>query len=47
MPKIGRRNLIVTGMLTMGISFLLFGFTSYIETNKEAFIFLSLLNRFL
>jgi MFS family permease len=33
MPTFGRRNLILTGMLTMGISFILFGFTSYIDDN--------------
>ena len=47
MPVIGRRNLIIIGMLIMGTSFILFGLTSYIENNQAAFIILSLINRFL
>ena len=44
--KYGRRNLIVVGMLLMGASFVVFGFTSDIE-HKETFITMSLLNRFI
>ena len=44
--KYGRRNLIVLGMLLMGASFVVFGFTSDIE-HKETFITMSLLNRFI
>jgi MFS family permease len=43
---LGRRNLIVFGMCLMGSSFLIFGLISDLE-QKEAFITLALLNRFL
>jgi DHA1 family multidrug resistance protein-like MFS transporter len=43
---LGRRNLIVFGMLLMGTSFVVFGWLTELE-NKNAFITLALLNRFL
>ena len=43
---LGRRNLIVFGMLLMGTSFIVFGCITELE-NREAFITLALLNRFL
>lgn len=43
---LGRRNLIIAGLLLMGCSFLAFGLMSEIE-NKQVFITLVLLNRFL
>jgi MFS family permease len=43
---LGRRNLIVFGMLLMGTSFIVFGVITDLE-NKNAFITLALLNRFL
>jgi len=43
---LGRRNLIVFGMLLMGTSFIVFGWLTGLE-NKNAFITLALLNRFL
>ena len=43
---IGRRNLIISGLLLMGTSFIAFGMLTEIE-NKSVFITLVLLNRFL
>ena len=45
--KFGRRNLIQFGMFLMGASFVVFGAISEIDDNKELFIILSLINRFL
>ena len=43
---LGRRNLVVFGMGLMGASFIMFGIMSGFD-NKNVFIFLALLNRFL
>ena len=42
----GRRNLIILGILLMGISFICFGAASYIE-NTHLFIGISFVTRFL
>ena len=46
MNWIGRRNVIVSGMVLMGNSFLVYGLTSDLE-DKTTFITLQLLNRFM